>query len=188
MVPSMGARTLIAGFAIRVAPPGMLAGLAVVAVIAAPATARAQALPSASAACAVEDIACASSAVSSGQSDNFRLEVRDGGTRRSDRKFQIVLGSFITAAGSDITLSMYQIGKGNAREAGFGSWWQKSPAALAVSKSAMIAFFAYEVQEVHKDRPKLAFVLGVTATALETALAVRSARMHAQVAGGPPSF
>jgi hypothetical protein len=184
----MGARRRFAGLAIRIAPARVLAGAAIVAAIGAPAAARAQALPSTPAACAIGDLACASSTVSTSQTDNFRIEVRDGAVRRNDRAFQIVLGSFITAAGSDITLSMYQIGKGNAREAGFGSWWQKSPAALAVSKSAMIAFFAYEVQQVHKDRPKLAIILGVTATAVETALAVRSARMRALVPGAPPAF
>src|SRR4051812_32101132 len=41
--------------------------------------------------------------------------------RHEDGRFQIVLGGFITAAGTDVALSMYKIGTGAAREAGFGA-------------------------------------------------------------------
>ena len=41
---------------------------------------------------------------------------------REDATFQIVMGAFITAAGTDIATTMYHVGKGTAREAGFGGW------------------------------------------------------------------
>lgn len=99
----------------------------------------------------------------------------------SDPKFNFVLGAFITAAGTDLAVSMYQIGKGNAREGGFGGAWQDSPVAFAVSKSAMTALFAYGLQRIHRDRPKTAFILGIAQTALEGYLVVRSARMSPNV-------
>jgi hypothetical protein len=78
-----------------------------------------------------------------------------------DGAFHIVLGSFVTAAGTDVAVSMYQIGCGTAREAGFGSWWQDSPVAFAATKSALTALFAYQLQRLHRTRPKAAFVLGI---------------------------
>lgn len=95
----------------------------------------------------------------------------------SDGRFQAVLGAFITAAGTDVAVSMYQIGRGHAREAGFGSWWQDSPVAFAATKSALTAVFAYQLQRLHRTRPKTAFVLGIVSTSVETALIVRSARI-----------
>ena len=95
----------------------------------------------------------------------------------SDGRFEAVLGAFITAAGTDVAVSMYQIGRGNAREAGFGSSWQDSPIAFAATKSALTAVFAYQLQRLHRTRPKTAFVLGVVSTSVETALVVRSARI-----------
>jgi hypothetical protein len=97
-----------------------------------------------------------------------------------ERKFQVALGTFIAAASSDVALSMYQIGRGSAREAGFGWWWPNDPVKLAVTKSVTTALFAYELQKIHKTRPKLAFALGIAATTIESSLAVRSARMAAR--------
>lgn len=99
----------------------------------------------------------------------------------SDPRFTFVLGAFITAAGTDLAVSMYQIGQGNAREGAFGAPWQDSPVAFAASKSAMTAVFVYGLQRLHRDRPKTAFILGIAQTALEGYLVVRSARMSPNV-------
>jgi hypothetical protein len=96
---------------------------------------------------------------------------------RSDIKFNVVMGAFITAAGTDIAVSMYQIGRGAARERGFGAPWQDSPVAFAATKSAMTAVFVFGLQRLHKDRPKTALILGIAQTAVESLLVVRSARM-----------
>ena len=96
--------------------------------------------------------------------------------RRKDG-FPIVLGAFITAASADLAVSMYQIGRGAAREVAFGSTWQDAPVPFAVSKSALAALFALGVQRIHKDRPKTALILGISATVLESMLVVRAARI-----------
>jgi hypothetical protein len=96
-----------------------------------------------------------------------------------DGRFHVVMGAFITAAGADLAVSMYQIGRGAAREGAFGAPWQDSPVAFAISKSAMTAAFVYGVQRVRKTRPKTALVLGIAATAAEGWLAARSASMPA---------
>ena len=92
-----------------------------------------------------------------------------------DRAFNIVLGGFVTAASSDLAVSMYRIQEGSARERGFGSWWQDSPVAFAASKTAMAVAFAYGLKRVHKTRPKTAWVMGIAATSFESWLVVRSA-------------
>lgn len=101
-----------------------------------------------------------------------------GTVDRSDARFDFVLGAFLTAAGSDVALSMYKIGNGSAREAGFGAWWQDSPVAFAVTKSAVSAAFAYELQRLHQTRPKAAFVVGIAATAIEASLVARTAQLQ----------
>jgi len=101
----------------------------------------------------------------------------DGAGR--DTAFHVVIGSYIAAAGADIAVSMYQIQQGNAREVGFGAWWQDSPGAFAASKGAMTALFAYGLQQLRRTNPKTAMILGIAATSAEMALVVRSARMSA---------
>ena len=96
---------------------------------------------------------------------------------RGDGRFQLVLGAFITAAGTDIALTMYAIGKGSVRESGFGAWWQDSPLVFAATKSAISAIFAYQLQKLHKTRPKAALVLGLVDTAIEASLVARTARL-----------
>lgn len=93
-----------------------------------------------------------------------------------DTGFKIVQASFFAAASSDLAVSMYQIGAGNAREAGFGSWWQDSPVAFAISKSAVTVAFAYGLERLHKTKPKLAFWLGIAATSVEGSLVVLNAQ------------
>ena len=92
-----------------------------------------------------------------------------------DLAFHFVLGTFVTAAGADVAVSMYQIGRGTAREAAFGAMWQDSPVAFAATKSALTALFAYQLQRLHRTRPKAAFILGIAATGAESALVARSA-------------
>jgi hypothetical protein len=98
---------------------------------------------------------------------------------RHEGLFMALNSAFIISASTDVSISMYQIGRGVARETGFGAQWQDSPMAFAVTKSAMAAAFAYGLNRIHKTRPKTAFVIGIAATALEGWLAVRSARMSA---------
>ncbi len=100
---------------------------------------------------------------------------------RSDPKFNFVLGAFIAAAGTDLAVSMYQIGRGTARDRGFGAAWQDSPVAFAATKSTMTAVFAFGLQRLHRDRPKTALIMGIAATAVESLLVVRSARMPSPV-------
>jgi hypothetical protein len=88
-----------------------------------------------------------------------------------------VTSAFLITASTDLAVSMYQIGRGEAREVGFGAPWQDSPVAFAVTKSAMAVGFAYGLQHLHKSRPKTALVLGMAATALETWLTVRGAQI-----------
>jgi hypothetical protein len=102
-------------------------------------------------------------------------------THHGDGKFNFVMGAFVTAAGTDLAVSMYQIGRGTAREGGFGAPWQDSPVAFAATKSAMTAVFAFGLQRLHKDRPKTALILGIAQTAVEGLLVVRSARMPSTV-------
>ena len=99
---------------------------------------------------------------------------------RSDPRFNFVMGAFITAAGTDLAVSMYQIGRGTARERAFGAAWQDSPVAFAATKSAMTAVFAFGLQRLHKDRPRTALILGIATTAVESLLVARSARMPSQ--------
>jgi hypothetical protein len=56
------------------------------------------------------------------QFDNGNPSVNEGMTAgdRRDGKFTFVMGAFITAAGNDLAVSMYQIGRGTAGERGFG--------------------------------------------------------------------
>jgi hypothetical protein len=106
-------------------------------------------------------------------------EVKGNSATAAGRKdgFPIVLGAFITAASADLAVSMYQIGRGAAREVAFGSTFQDAPVPFAVSKSALAALFALGVQRIHKDRPKAALILGISATVLESMLVVRAARI-----------
>jgi hypothetical protein len=94
-----------------------------------------------------------------------------------DIMFTTVSAAFVVAASTDLSVSMYQIGRGSAREVAFGAQWQDSPVAFAVSKSVMTAAFVYGLQRMHKTRPKTALVLGLVATAVEGWLAVRSAQI-----------
>jgi hypothetical protein len=99
------------------------------------------------------------------------IDARDGA-------FHFVVGSFITAAGADIAVSMYQIGRGAARERGFGAAWQDSPVPFAITKSGLTAVFAYGLQRIHAKRPKTALVLGLAATAVEVSLVARAATIR----------
>jgi hypothetical protein len=99
---------------------------------------------------------------------------------RGDGHMPLVLGAFITAASADLAVSMYQIGRGAAREAAFGASWQDAPVPFAVSKSAMAALFVFGVQRIHKDRPKAALILGISATIVESMLVVRAARISSR--------
>jgi len=119
----------------------------------------------------------ASSAVARAQDSTPRREPAPRATTLAGDgvAFNFVLGSFVTAAGTDVAVSMYQIGRGTAREAAFGAMWQDSPVAFAASKSALTALFAYQLQRLHRTRPKAAFILGIAATSAEAALVARSA-------------
>jgi len=101
----------------------------------------------------------------------------NGPSRKDDGHFPVVLGAFLTASSADLAVSMYQIGRGAAREAAFGSGWEHAPVAFALSKSGAAALFAIGVQKMHKDRPKAALVVGVSATIVESLLVVRAARI-----------
>jgi hypothetical protein len=98
-------------------------------------------------------------------------------TARHAEAMHAVTAAFLITASTDLAVSMYQIGRGEAREVGFGAPWQDSPVAFAVTKSAMAVGFAYGLQHLHKSRPKTALVLGVAATALETWLTVRGTQV-----------
>jgi hypothetical protein len=96
---------------------------------------------------------------------------------KTDGHFPLLLAAFTTAASADLAVSMYQIGRGAAREAAFGSQWQNAPVPFALTKSGMAALFGIGLQRMHKDRPKAALILGISATAMESFLVVRAARM-----------
>jgi hypothetical protein len=96
---------------------------------------------------------------------------------KTDKHFPVLLAAFTTAASADLAISMYQIGRGAAREAAFGSKWQNAPVPFALTKSGMAALFAVGLQRMHKDRPKAAVILGLSATVVESFLVVRSARI-----------
>ena len=111
------------------------------------------------------------------QAGVMQTEMPASTASRGDGTFQVVMGAFLTAAGTDIATTMYHVGRGTAREAGFGGWWQDSPVAFAVTKSAVTALFAYQLQRLHKTRPKTAIILGVVSTGLEASLVARTARI-----------
>ena len=94
-----------------------------------------------------------------------------------DPLFSVVTGAYIAAATADIAVSMYQIDRGAARERGLGAQWQDSPAAFAITKGALAATFVYGIHRMHERRPKTAIMLGIAATAIESLLTVRSARI-----------
>lgn len=100
---------------------------------------------------------------------------------RTNARFHFVMGAFITAASTDLAVSMYQIGRGTARERAFGAHWQDSPVVFAATKSAATAMFVFGAQRLHKARPKTAMILGIAQTAVEALLVVRSARMNSTV-------
>ena len=187
MVSRMTVSIGVAPFTARGASRRFVSAIVALAIVSPAAASAQEQAPAAVAACPDGAQECASVSVAPRSGVRF-VDALPDASPRDDKAFQFTMGAFVTAAGSDITLSMYQIGRGNAREAGFGRWWQDEPVALAISKSAAIALFAYELQAVHKRRPKLALVLGIAATALESALAVRSALMHARSVAGPPAF
>ena len=112
-------------------------------------------------------------------------EPRPTMTARADdaasERFHLLLGMYLTAASTDVSVSMYQIGRGTAREIGFGGWMQDSPVAFSLTKSAMGALVAYQLEHMHRRRPKLAMTLMVISTGLEVALAARAATIN-----GPP--
>lgn len=93
--------------------------------------------------------------------------------------FHLLLGAYLTAAGADVSVSMYQIGRGTGREVGFGASFQDSPVALSVAKSAMSAAVAYQLTRMRRHRPKLAFTLLAITTGIEAALAVHAATISA---------
>lgn len=95
-----------------------------------------------------------------------------------DLRFNVTMAALITAAGSDLGVSMYQIGRGNMREVGFGAWWQDKPVTFALSKSAMTALLAYQLHRLHRTRPKTALVIGIIVTGVEAGLVARAASMH----------
>src|SRR5206468_11240031 len=97
---------------------------------------------------------------------------------KDDGHFPLVLGAFLTAASADLAVSMYQIGRGAAREAAFGSGWDHAPLPLALSKSGAAAAFALGIQHMHTERPKAASVIGSSATIGESMLAARAPRMR----------
>src|SRR5436309_14394909 len=66
--------------------------------------------------------------------------------REDDGHFPLVLGAFLTAASADLAVSMYQIGRGTACEAAFGSGWEHAPVPFALSKSGAAAVFALGIQ------------------------------------------
>ena len=95
-----------------------------------------------------------------------------------DLLFHMVSASFITAASTDLSVSMYQIGRGAGREVAFGAAWQQSPVTFALTKSVLAAGFVYGLRHVHKSRPKTALALGLAAVAVEGWLTIRSARIN----------
>jgi hypothetical protein len=97
---------------------------------------------------------------------------------RDDGRVHLVMGAFVTAAGTDVASSMYMIGRGAAREAAFGKQWQDSPVAFAATKSALTALFVYQLQRLHRTRPKAAFILGIAGTSVEAALIARTSRLQ----------
>jgi hypothetical protein len=131
--------------------------------------ARAQTVPAAS--CVDRGVACDDAQTVPASAAASAPQAKPGG------HFPILLGAFITAASADLATSMYQIGRGTAREAAFGAPWQNSPVPFALSKSGMAAVFALGLQRMHKDRPRAAMILGVSATIMESMLVVRSARI-----------
>lgn len=96
---------------------------------------------------------------------------------RRDPALAAVLTAFAVASAADIGISTYQIQRGVAQEKGFGKWWQDSPAAFVASKGAMAAIFGFGVHRLRQQRPKSALVIGILAAGLETALAVKGARL-----------
>ena len=101
-------------------------------------------------------------------------------THDSAGRFHLLLGTYLTAAGTDVSVSMYQIGRGAGREVGFGGWMQDSPVAFSVSKLAIGALLAYHLERVHRTRPRLAFTLLAISTGVEVALAAHGAAIKAQ--------
>jgi hypothetical protein len=150
--------------------------LPLLALLAAPAAAAAQDAPLAAALaqCFEQGGACA--ALTDPAAPSEGPETPAAG-RREDPRLQLLTGAFITAASADLAVTMYQIGRGAARERGFGAWWQDEPVPFALTKSGMAAIFVYGLQRMHRTRPKTAFVIGLVATAAEAALVVHGARM-----------
>jgi hypothetical protein len=101
-----------------------------------------------------------------------------GAAHEDDGHFPLVLGAFLTAASADLAVSMYQIGRGAAHEAAFGSGWDHKPLPFALTKSGAAAAFALGIQRMHRDRPKAAFVIGLSATIVESVLVARAARIR----------
>jgi len=104
----------------------------------------------------------------------------NGADTHREGLFRALNTAFLVTATADISISMYQIDHGVAREGGFGAQWQDSPVAFAITKSAMATAFAYGLNRIHKTRPKTAFILGIAATAFEGWLAVRGANISPQ--------
>jgi hypothetical protein len=107
--------------------------------------------------------------------------VASTGDSRHDGLFRAISTAYFVAAAADLSISMYQINRGVAREGAFGAQWQDSPVAFAVSKGALAVAFWYGLRNIRKERPKTAFILGIAATAFEGYLAYRSAQI------GPPA-
>jgi hypothetical protein len=160
-----------------------LVAIAAVLAVATPARAQTSPPPETHAADLTISAAQGTSSAAASAAPTGQLRLPDSGARpespiHDDAKFNaFILGGFITAAGADVAVTMYQIGSASARERGFGAWWQDSPVAFSVSKSAMTAVFVYGLQRVHRSRPKTAVALGIAGIAVESMLAVRAGRM-----------
>ena len=156
----------------------MISSVAIVALFVAPAVARAQtSADDSSVATLVDAPETRTLSLTIDERANERRPAAPAARNDHDALFQGVSAALIATASTDLSVSMYQIGRGAAREVGFGAAWQDSPVAFAVTKSAMAGVFVYGLQRLHKTRPKTAIALGLAATAVEGWLTARSARI-----------
>jgi hypothetical protein len=95
-------------------------------------------------------------------------------SERDNRPFALALGAFITTAVSDLAVTEYRIGRGEARETWFGAAWQDSPVAFGLTKGALIAAAAILLQRIHSSRPRTAFWIATIAAGVEGALTARN--------------
>lgn len=89
---------------------------------------------------------------------------------RDTRPITLATHAYVIASGIDVGSTLYWVGKGEAREVGFGKAFQDRPIAFAATKLGLTAAVSWSLVRLSKDHPKLAFWTAIGATGFEASV------------------